>query len=210
MYCQVITKRGNPCGNSAKFGKFCGCHSPENIITCSGITKSGAKCKHVIKFGEFCSIHLNCEIKPDNFQLSLYHPDVDWPYMSQVSSRVKKFNNGKSLNDRIDIVINNNRYAEMYFSPIEIKMNQHHTHMILAELIFRNCFLDFNTPFWQEIIISIQLYFKDYPFMDKYREHFRKKFDQQYRVEIQKRYVEKVLTQSDLGKDIAKIITDLI
>ena len=212
MYCQAITKKWNHCVNLAKFGDFCGCHNMENVIICSGTTKCGKKCKKTIQYGEFCNIHLNSQ-KPNIEHYSLYIPDVDWPYMKSIEYRIRKFNDGKSL----DFYIRNTiLYPYITYgvlgshTPRDQTVRENHDNIIIAELLFRNCFLDFNTPYWQEVITKVQEYFKEYPFMNKYRDNFRKKFDHQYRIEIQKKYVEVVLTQSDLGKDIAKVITKLL
>ncbi len=212
--CQAIMRSGNPCWQNAKYGTFCGRHNPEKPViehkTCQGITKCGDKCKKIIKFGDVCNAHLHSEV-PDNFQLSLYQPDVNWPNMWLIQHKVKKFNNGKDLNNHI-----NNRVLRIghdnFYEPdyLELVERAHFCKMVIAELFFRNFYLDFNTPHWQAIIIETQLYLKDYPFMNAYREHFRKKFDNAYRIETQKKYIGSVLNQSVLEKNSVKKIVSFL
>jgi hypothetical protein len=213
--CQAIMRNGMQCWQNAKYGTFCGCHNPNKIITqnklCNGLTKCGKQCTKQVKFGEFCNIHLHSEVN-DNNQFLLYQPDVNWPYMDRVQSSVRKFNNGKDLNRYIENnVLSSYRYSSIFpIEPIEITQREYLYRMIMAELFFRNFYLDFNTPHWQKIITETQEYLKDFPFMSKYREYFRKKFDQQFRIETQKKFVEVVLNQSILEKNTTKKIISLL
>ena len=193
--CCAIAKTGNPCGNRAKFGNFCGCHQIDKLI-CQGFTKCNERCKLTIKYGEFCSLHLHSEI-PDNKQFAVYAPDVDWPeilpkYHEGIHCFVRKFNSGKDLDKYI------NKFSLYNFE-------KNHRIMILAEIFFRNFYLDFNTPHWQNIITEIQRYLKEFPFMEKYREIFRRKFDQAYRIETRNNCAETVLKKI-FGNDISEII----
>jgi hypothetical protein len=159
------------------------------MTTCKGFTVCGKKCKKTVRYGDLCFNHVHTEV-PDRKQFNFYQPDVGWPDMCAVQSHVKKFNNGKLMNDYICYSQLDNRSC-----------------MIISELFFRNFFLDFNTPHWQKIITDIQEYLKNYPFMSKYREVFRKKFDTAYRLETQKKCAEIVFASSILGIDIAKKIS---
>ena len=131
--------------------------------------------------------------------------------MWSVQRSVRKFNNGKDLNFHIDNrVLRFQNYEIFEPDPNEVIEREHFRKMVIAELFFRNFYLDFSSPHWQAIITEIQLYLKDYSFMNAYREHFRKKFDNAYRIETQKKYVGVVLNQSFLEKISIKQIISLL
>jgi len=151
-----------------------------------------------VKRGTLCGIHLISE-KPDHdwYELRLYNPDVGWPDISTVLSRVKKVKNGKDFHRKIKLL------EQVYMFD-----NHPRTYLIcVAELFFINYYLDFNTGYWQEIVQDLVVRLKPYKFLSDYLELFRKKFDQSFRLECQKKCIDKVLTQG-LGKDCAKLILE--
>jgi hypothetical protein len=216
--CKAImenTYNGNSkCYFRAKYNGYCGKHCSQaegiELNFCKGITKCGVNCKKIVKYGQFCNIHKHSE-KPDNLQFLLYEPDVEWPYLENVLHWVKKCNNGKDLDKRIKYI---NETVNMYYHGIISDQEQRERNnrlvMIKIEMIFRNFFIDYNTEHWQAVIKELQEYIAPYGFLKKYRELFRKKFDQSYRTENQKNYVEKVLAQSNLGNNLANKIVNSI
>jgi hypothetical protein len=220
--CQAIMKtyyNGNSkCHYRAKYNGYCGIHCCKNtdktdINLCHGITKSGKNCRKIVKYGNFCSSHKHTE-KHDNFHISLYEPDIEWPYMKKIFQFIRKYNNGKDLDKcmkNIDQQFSENNTI-YYYGDINdqmIRENRNITVIIKIELIFHNFFIDYNTDHWQHIIKELHEYIGQYNFLKKYREYFRKKFDQQYRLENQKMYIEKVLIGT-FGKDISKKIVQSI
>jgi hypothetical protein len=210
-FCQAIYNNNVNCHYRAKHNGYCGIHISQctdktDINFCQGLTKCGKNCRKVVKYGNFCSTHKHSE-KPDNFHISLYEPDVEWPDMKHVLYFAKKCNNGKELDKRMKCIDENvNIY---YYGGVSDQLTRERKNRVIIakiELIFRNFFLDYNTDHWQGVIKELQEYIGQYSFLKKYREEFRKNFDQSYRIETQKNYLEKVLTQSDLGSNLAKKI----
>jgi len=208
----------NTCKNSAKFGEFCGIHKEKEIketvkkVTCMGITKCGKQCQKPPQFGEFCSIHMYTE-PPDHdwSEFKLYNPDINWPYIRSILCYVKKVKNGKELGKLFtkhshQLGLNSTWNAFIPRTPSDFEQTNNLYTMVLMESFFRNYFLDFNTPHWQKIITDLHTKIEHVTFLKEYRELFRRKFDQEYRIQAQKMYIEKVLTYSDLGKDMAKQI----
>jgi len=200
----------NRCANNAKYGEYCGTHAPKKTI-CSGFARSGKPCQKTVKFGKFCSSHMHVEHPdPDGEQLCLYHPDVGWPYMNEVHGyHVRKYNDGKTLDKDMTIILN--KYSTLHYDHIKyfyVRPDDNKCTMMLLELFFRNYHLDFSTDYWQGIITELHEKIKDVSFLREYRELFRKRFDQKYRIETQKKYVGHVLLT--YGRDISEKIVNLL
>jgi len=194
--------------NHSKHGNFCGIHvSKDELNTCQGTTLKNKKCTLIVKYGDFCNKHIHTE-KIDNKQIVLYEPDVDWPEMRKIQYHIKKFNNGKLLDRYMTNVKSNGIYHD--FNTTDTEYNNTIL-MVCIELIFRHEFIiDFNTEYWQSQVNYLQEKISSFGFLKKYREHFRKMFDNTYRIEHQKNFAEKVLTQSDLGNNLARKILSYI
>jgi len=216
VLCIGVYSYGSPCRNNAKFGQFCGRHCPkeqrEDIICCKKILKCGKNCSYAAVDNGFCTLHKNpC----DNKQRNLYLPDVDWPYMCEVSKDVKSVSCLKDLDRRIKGIIY--RYSEEPGLNTNVFLGYGHQRdenkctMIITEMFFKNYHFNYNTEYWQNIIVSYVNKIKDVPFLKDYCELFRRKFDQQYRLDAQKKYVFKMLALNKVfGKDIARAIVSFL
>ena len=110
-FCQAIYNNNVNCHYRAKHNGYCGIHASQctdktDINFCQGLTKCGKNCRKIVKYGNFCSTHKHSE-KPDNFHISLYEPDVEWPDMNSVLYLVKKCNSGKDLDKRMKYIDEN-------------------------------------------------------------------------------------------------------
>ena len=217
--CQAITKgwQKEPCKNPAKYGVYCGVHrkckpDPKNI--CEGICKSGKKCTNPVKRGQFCHLHIIPEQPEHDWEeLKLYNPDINWPSMSSILNLVKKVKNGRQLAEVID------RYTSSYYPTIwfpvtetspelnEIRDNKFI--ILMMETFFVNYYLDYSTEHWQNIITDLSKKTENVKWLSEYRMLFRKKFDNTFREETKKNYIEKVLVQGG-GTDVAKKIISFL
>jgi hypothetical protein len=203
---------GKPCRYNAKFGQFCGRHcQKEGVIYCKQVLKSGKSCSYAAVENGFCNLHKNpC----DNKQHKLYLPDVGWPYMHEVLRDVKPVYCLKDLDWSIKTVIS--KYSEEqeyinFFVGYGYSRDENKCTMIITELFFRNYQFNYNTEYWQNIIVSYVNKIKEIPFLKEYCELFRRKFDQQYRLDAQKKYVFKMLALNKVfGKDIARNIVSFL
>ena len=220
VQCVSITHTTHRCHNSAKYGEFCGVHRVDKPIStniCHGTTKCGERCRKVVKRGQFCNTHMFPE-EPDHdwAELVLYKPDVNWPDMKRVLYQVSKQRNGKELDSFIRNQDRDFGQTDSIFGfsiPLtpEQKIYQNNTHLIVQmQTFFVNYYIDISSEHWQNIIKDLCNKSENVSFLKEYRALFRRKFDNSFREETKKNYIEIVLTHSPLGKDITKKIMNFI
>ena len=208
--CTALTRSGNKCGNNAKFGTFCGVHIPGEtepvckVITyCSAITLTNKKCTRQATSTGLCCKHVLKNPDHDFAELDLYHPDVGWPWKTEITRWVRKFSNGRALHEHM-------KYIGTVFGVttgwITDEGRNKYT-MVLIELFFRNSSIDFSGDHWKEIITELQEKI-NFPFLKEYRELFRRKFDESYRIETQKNY-QRLVIEKTLGTDMSKKIIEI-
>ena len=220
--CKAITNgyKAHPCRNNAKYGDFCGMHSPKEPVPesqlCHGITLCGEKCRRSVKRGQFCNFHM-FPVHPDHdwVELSLYRPDVHWPWMANILNHIKKVNSTKELEERMGLyerifVRYTNLFDDLPISTEQKIESQNRYVIYLMESFFVNYYLDFNTQHWQNVVSVVSSFTEKVSFLKDYRELFRKKFDNTYRHNTQKRYTELVLANSKLGSDLAEKIVSFL
>jgi len=206
IICSRINNGINMCKNHGKYDGYCGVHrvitNDTNNTICKGTTLKGKRCSKIVKYGTLCNDH----IYPANMEHRiLYAPDILWPFMYDIRFFIKKCGNAKQLDVKFKTI-------ENHFNHHLYDLHEKNNIIIIIkiELIFRNYFIDYTSEHWQKVIKELQEYLAPHGFLKKYREHFRKKFDLQYRKEKQNVYIEKVLNHTDLGIDIAKKITSYL
>jgi hypothetical protein len=82
--------------------------------------------------------------------------------------------------------------------------------IVRMQTFFVNYYIDYSSDYWQSMIKELCDLTENLKWLSEYRLLFRKKFDKTFREEIKKNYIQKVLTHSVLGKDMAKKIVDLL
>jgi hypothetical protein len=220
--CKAILKfwpGDHPCKNPAKCGEFCGVHAPSdpNKVRnlCQGLTKTGKKCTHPVKRGQYCSRHVIPEHPDHDYEeLSLYTPDVNWPWMDTILNRVKKCKSGKELDEKISTYkkYNIETYELLVFEIINEEENTKRDNkftIYLMQSFFVNYYLDYSSEYWQSIITDLSKKTENVVFLKGYRELFRKKFDLEYRQETKKKFISLILVQG-VGRDLAKIIVNYL
>ena len=204
---------GQPCRYNAKFGEFCGRHcakeQKENVICCKRILKCGKSCSHAATENGFCTRHQFAP--PDNKQHKLYSPDVGWPYMKNVLYEIRYTET--CLKD-VDICIKRVLDHILLYTNVgeeDKRENDNLCTMVVIEIFFRHYYFNYNTEYWQNIIVSYVNKIKEIPFLKDYCELFRRRFDYAYRLDAQKKYIHKVLTlNAKFGKDISRIIVSFL
>ena len=79
----------------------------------------------------------------------------------------------------------------------------------MMETFFVNYYLDYSSEYWQNIITDLSKKTENVKWLSEYRTLFRKKFDNTFREETKKNYIEKVLVQGG-GTDVAKKIISFL
>lgn len=212
----IIYDDGTMCRNIGKYNGFCGVHRTDKPNLCQGITRCGKGCRRTVKRGVFCGLHLIPE-EPDHDweELRLYKPDVNWPNMKLVLRYISKQKNGaqvKSLIERQtrDLTPSSYFYGETHLTAEHETWMKNRLIIVKMQTFFVNYYIDYSSEHWQSMIKELVESTENLKWLSEYRTLFRKKFDHQYRVEMQKMYIEKVLSKSVLGIYISKKIVEKI
>ena len=160
---------------------------------CLAITNNSTRCKRNTKNG-YCQCHY--------YSYAIYKNASEWPTMAQVRKKIKTV-------DNLDEINNFFIKLKWYGSVLEKRT----TLIVISEslLKYRSLYFDdLNYPGWKKLIGIVINKMVEFDHLDDYLLHFRKKVDKEYRLIAQKKYINYIISHSELGQDIAGVITSFL
>ena len=156
---------------------------------CLAITNARVRCKRNTKNG-YCQCHY--------YSYAVYKNAPEWPTMIQVRKSIKKVEN-------LDELSNLFRKLKWFGTVLEKRK----TLIVISESLIKYRILyfdDLTYPTWGNLIKIVISKFDGFDHLDDYVLNFRKKIDKEYRLIAQKKYINYIISISELGQDIAGVI----
>ena len=160
---------------------------------CLAIINDNVQCKNTVK-NDYCHCH--------KYSHGIYHNAEGWPTMSLV--RRSMYNDVNNLS-QLKFMI------RRYLRQVQDTTISRRTHglMVTESLIkYRIFFVD--TPELELSINSIVDKMKKHEHLADYLEYFRRKVDNIYRLNARKRYIDYIISNSELGRDVSSVICSFL